>query len=527
MNNQTTERVPNFPARLLDGRRLAFGAVGLAVIGGLGCLIARQGVNSPASQSAAASGAPAILMDIVHTVRRDAPSQIVLTGQIEPEQTATISAEVNDRILSRPIRQGDRVVQGGMIALLDTRTAETTLAQARAAEAQIVAAIQQTETDYARAEVETDAARMQARAQFEQATAGSRQAQAQAQGADASLRKAKSYTRTQELRQAEAALAQAKTDENLARIEADRYRRLVQQGAVAQQTLDHALATYDSAVARRQSAEESVSLAREGARQEDIAAAQAQLEAANAQQSSAVAQIETARANVRIADTRGNKLASIRRQIDSLRAQRDQAHEAAVRAQIALDKHRIVAPFTGRILAAMVDAGDLLSAGSPVARIGRIDRVKATFSVPEAARPMLRKGQMLALSIDALPGRTVSGRITALGFQADARSRAFPLEVSIENPDETLLANMVVRARLPIGKASGRMLIPSSAVAIDGSQPYLFVVREGKAQRVDVQLGEPVGSRVEITPPLAETESVAATPQRLTDGCAVQTPVVR
>lgn len=437
---------------------------------------------------------PALLVEALSIREMQIQCQNALSGQVEPYRIATVAAEVAGRIVRRPIESGDKIRRSVLLVSLDSEAAAAAQAQAQAAAEGATAARRQAESEYARAVIETDANRQQARAQVMQATA--------------TEKKTRTFTRTQELRQAEAALAQARTDERLAKIEYDRYVWLVKEGAAPQQTLDRVQATFEAATARRESAEQSVSLANEGARQEDI--------------QTAAAGVEVARAGLQIAETRNVRLASIRRQIDGLRAQEAQAAAAVRQAKIALSKRQILAPFAGRVLATLAETGEMLSPGTPVARIGEITRVKATFSVPERARKGLCLDQTVSITADALPGKTFAGRITLLGFQADVKTRAFPIEVTIANPEERLLPNMVVRLNLLTEASTHRLLIPISAVATSETMPYVFVLSNGKAIRRDVTLGAAQGERVEIRSGLRAGDKIAATPQRLTDGVTVR-----
>ncbi len=511
-------------ARIPNRRFLSAAAI-MTIAGVVGLLALRAPSEVSASHrllEVRPAAETALLVEPVIASAQSVQSENRLSGQVEPYRVATVAAEVSRRIMIRPITQGDRVVKGSLLAALDSAAAQTALDQARAAYAQATAARRQAETDYARAVIETEAARQQARAQVAQAAAGQEQARAQVVQAAAGQQKARTFIRKQELGQAEAALAQTRTDERLAKIEYDRYKELVGEGAAAQQTLDHAQATLEAATARRQSAEQALSLAQEGARREDIEAAAAQVQAANAQVNNTAAQLETARATLRIADTRSLRLATLRQQIDGLRAQEAEAADAVRQARITLDKHRITAPFTGRILATLADVGDMVSPGTPIARLGAIDRVKVTFTVPEASRPALRLGQPMTITVDALQGRSFRGRITALGFQADPRSRAFPIEVTVNNATECLLPNMIARLSLSVGAAARRILIPAAAVATDGATPYVYVLQANRAIRREVMLGTPEGDQVEVLRGLDAGETLAATPQRLTDGATVR-----
>jgi len=508
--------------------RVVLSLTALVAVGGSGFYLVHAqkrsgGVSGTgaARVSSSASG-PALLVEALPVQSRIVQGQNTLSGQVEPFRIATVAAEVARPIVSRPVQQGDRVVAGTTLATLETDTARAALDAARASAAQAVAARQQAESELARAIVETDAGRQQARAGLDQASAAERQARAQVAQADAGRQKAATLTRRQELRQAEAALAQARSDEKLAKIENERNVLLVKEGAAPQQSLDRTQAALEATTARRQSAEEALSLASEGARQEDIAAAAAQVDAADAQVRSAAAQTQSARASVRIADTRDTRLGALRHQIEGLRAQEAQAVAAVHQSEISLGKSRIAAPFTGRVLATLAEAGEMTAPRTPLIRLGAIDRVKVTFSVPESSRPALHKGQAAKITVDALPGRVFTGTLTALGFQADAKARAFPIEITVLNSDERLLPNMVAHLALSINQPVAHLLVPISAVTTDNGTPCVFVLREERAVRTAVKLGSPFGDQVEIVEGLRAADRIAATPQRLSDGANIR-----
>ena len=508
------------------GIRCALALAGLLVAGAGRLYLVhaqRRSVGAPGRNGTGASAAvPELLVEALPVRARTVRAENALSGQVEPFHVATVAAEAARRIVRRPVEQGDRVVAGASLAALETETAQAALDQAHAVAASATAARRQAESELKRTRVETDAARQQARAGLDQASAAERQARAQVAQAGAGRQKTGALTRRQELRQAEAALAQARRDERLAKIENDRNVLLVREGATPRQSLDRTQAALEVAAARRQSAQEALSLANEGARQEDIASASALVDAAEAQVRSVEAQTRSARAAVRIADTRDTRLEALRPQIEGLRAQEVQAAAAVHQAEISLGKSRIAAPFTGRVLATLAEAGEMTAIGMPLVRLGSIDRVKVTFSVPEGSRPALRKGQTVTIRVDALPGRQFPGVLSALGFQADPKARAFPIEITVANIEERLLPNMVAHLLLPVDQPRTRLFVPVSAVTADSGTPCVFVLREAKAFRTAVKLGAPQGDLVEVVQGVRPDDRIAATPQRLTDGANVR-----
>jgi hypothetical protein len=458
---------------------------------------ANGGVPKSADSSVNSSGdsRPVLLAEGVPVVAARGGGSVIISGQIEPVAVAMIAAEVSARVVSRPVQRGDAVPMGRALVVMDDASARATLDQAIAAQSQASAALRQLQQDYGRIATETQAAQEQAKAQLSQAQAGEK--------------KTRSATRDQELRQAESSLKQAQTDENLARIEAERYRRLVDQGAVARQVLDQRQAVLDVAISRRESAEQAVSLAREGARQEDIAAA--------------TAQTESARAAVLSAASRPARLASIQEQIAALKAQEEQSAAAVRAARIALGKHVIHAPFPARILETRVEVGEMTSPGSPALKIGDIRQVKAVFAVPESSRVLLQEGKAISISADAVRGKTFLGRVRTIGYEADSRSRTFPVEITVSNAGEILLPGMVARLSLAEAPRKDIVVAPLSSVASDEVGSYVIALKDGVAVRRAVTIGAPAGTdAVEIVSGLTSGEVIAKTPQRLTGGAKIR-----
>lgn len=414
------------------------------------------------------------------------PTQTI-SGQAEALRTATVESEVSGRVLHRP-HVGDAVRAGDVLLQIDTAVARAELDGAQASAERAWAAFRQAQAEYRRATVET--------------AAGQREARAQLLSAQAAALKLQNGSRPQELRSAEAALEQARADETLARRDASRYRDLLDQGAIPTQVWDQAQDRLANARSRREQAEQSLSLAREGARREDRVGTWAQ--------------VDQARAQLEVADTRDLRLATLREQLDGLRAQAVAADATVRQARIAFERHSIRAPFSGRVLAAPVEVGELVAAGTPVVRLGEVRRMKAIFQVPAATRRALHLGQTLSV------GSGWRGRITTLGVQADPRTRDFAVELTIDNPQERMLPGTVLSLSIS-NPAQPRLVVPLGCVATDGTVSYVYVLNGDRVSRRPVHLGDPTGDDVVVTDGLSEGESVASNPQPLTDGAEVET----
>ena len=191
--------------RIRPDARLALLAALVVVAGGASVYAVHAQSRQRKTGAAALTPLPiagsALLVEAISVQSQKVQTENALSGEVTPYRIATLSSEVSQRILQRPVAQGDAVAKGGLLALLDSEQAQVALQQARAALEQAAAARRQAESDYARASVETDAARQQARAQLAQANAGQDQARAQVEQAKANAQKVRNFTRQQELRQ--------------------------------------------------------------------------------------------------------------------------------------------------------------------------------------------------------------------------------------------------------------------------------------------------------------------------------------
>jgi RND family efflux transporter MFP subunit len=186
-------------------------------------------------------------------------------------------------------------------------------------------------------------------------------------------------------------------------------------------------------------------------------------------------------------------------------AKRRETAEAQMReAQIALGDTELRAPFDAVLLERRAEIGTLATAGSPAFTLADLATLKARFNVPDFALAGFRPGQSLDLSIDAVPGASIHGRVLSLAPAADPKARSFEIEVIIPNPGLKLRSGMIATVHAP-GGAPGpaRLQMPASALVHDPTgQRYLVYTIEQNG-------GRSVAKAIPVEPgPLAGNEVV-------------------
>lgn len=189
-----------------------------------------------------------------------------------------------------------------------------------------------------------------------------------------------------------------------------------------------------------------------------------------------------------------------------------------IRATIA--KKTIRAPFTGRLGIRQIHLGQILSGGEAVVSLQALDPILVNFRLPQRDLGKVREGLTVRLTADALAGRTVEGKITAIEPEVDAATRNVRVQATVPNPEEHLHPGMFADVAVILPSEDRVLAIPTTAVLYAPYSDSVFVVEtnggEGAAsgqvvrQQV-VRLGEKRGDFVAVTSGLAEGDTVVST----------------
>lgn len=187
--------------------------------------------------------------------------------------------------------------------------------------------------------------------------------------------------------------------------------------------------------------------------------------------------------------------------------------------KIALQDSDLTAPMDAIVIKRDVEAGDLVSPGSPGFVLADSTEVKAVFGVPDLSIDKFRPGQKLAVVLEAIPGIEFRGVITRVSPAADRNTRLFDTEIRIPNPENRIKSGMIATI-LVRGSASPAplMVVPITAIvrSLSKADQYaVIVVEDDGARKIarlrDVTLGETYGDTIAVPTGLRSGELVITT----------------
>jgi multidrug efflux system membrane fusion protein len=195
--------------------------------------------------------------------------------------------------------------------------------------------------------------------------------------------------------------------------------------------------------------------------------------------------------------------------------------------RVQLSWTQIRAPISGRISAANVKVGNFVRPAdtTPLATINQIRPVYVTFGLPQRQLPDLRKALAAeTATVEALaPGdtRAANGQVTMIENTVDPSTGMVLVRATMDNNDELLWPGTLVNTQV-ILRNEQAVTVPSPAVQVSQTGPYVFVVENGVAKVRPVTVDRTVDGQSVIAKGLNGGETVVLDGQlQLVDGSRV------
>jgi len=217
--------------------------------------------------------------------------------------------------------------------------------------------------------------------------------------------------------------------------------------------------------------------------------------------------------------------------VDSAQAAYDQAQAGIAKSEAIISQKLVRAPFDGELGVRHVEVGQFLTAGTQIVTLTDLSTLYANFTVTEKDSAALKVGQTVRILVDAYPGRTFEGKITAIEPQIATDTRNIRVQATLENPDHILKPGMFATTTVVLPDKPAVVTIPETAVDYTLYGDSVFLITEKKtddgktsltAVRTFVRSGNRIGGRAEILSGLKPGDRVVAVGQlKLQSGAAV------
>src|ERR1035437_937938 len=233
------------------------------------------------------------------------------------------------------------------------------------------------------------------------------------------------------------------------------------------------------------------------------AASQAEVDAAQSR-------FQIAEANVQLLQQKLDGRYS-KQEIGHVTAQQAEARASLAAARELLKNSNIVAPREGMVFSLPARQGGFVNAGDLLVQVADLHKVRVRAFVDEPEIGKLRKGQLVEVTWDAIPGRVWQGTLDALPTTVVQHGTRMVGEVTcvVENSDLKLLPNTNISVAVVIARQQDALTVPREAVHQDANGQFVFQVSNGELQRRGVKTSVANLTRIQVTSGLTDNAVLA------------------
>jgi RND family efflux transporter MFP subunit len=189
---------------------------------------------------------------------------------------------------------------------------------------------------------------------------------------------------------------------------------------------------------------------------------------------------------------------------DANEAALKQAEAGLRKSQYQLEHSEIRAPFSGRVVSRLINAGEYASPGKEIVRLVDLDAIEIATQIPIASMQHLKEGLRITSEVQGKPVPTTVRVIVPVGHQ---QSRTVEVRLALE-PGSAFVGD-AAKVLIPSAEARMVLAVPRDALVLREDNTYLFKLnRENKAERIVVEVGAADGYMVEVVGLLKEGERV-------------------
>jgi membrane fusion protein (multidrug efflux system) len=204
------------------------------------------------------------------------------------------------------------------------------------------------------------------------------------------------------------------------------------------------------------------------------------------------------------------------------------AEVAAARARVNqarwnVDKTVARAPFSGHIDDRLVELGTYVSSGDDLFEIVDAIPVRVAFELPEPDVGALEEGDKVSFRVRTDPGKVHEGAVIFVSPSLNPETRTQTSKAEYANTSREITPGAFADVEVITAVHEDAAVIPEEALVTEGEQNFVFVVKDGKAEKREVTLGRRLEGRYEILKGLEGGEVIVIAGQReLRDGTPVR-----
>ena len=184
--------------------------------------------------------------------------------------------------------------------------------------------------------------------------------------------------------------------------------------------------------------------------------------------------------------------------LDTNRTKMQTAKADLENAKLLLSRTSVTAPMDGIIRTLQAKIGLQLAVGDPIAEILETDRMKCVVGIPESDVSAVTHLSQVEIEIKALENRRFTTTKHFLAPSPNTVARLYNLELELDNQSGEIFSGMFFRADIVKKRVENALAVPLYSVISRNDEQYVFIEKDGMAEKRPVTLGILEGWMIQV-----------------------------
>ena len=212
-------------------------------------------------------------------------------------------------------------------------------------------------------------------------------------------------------------------------------------------------------------------------------------------------------------------------EFDGIKYQYEAAEASLASVQVQLDTLKknisdcaVTSPLTGVVTQRNVEIGGFASSASPAYVVMDLSTIKVEVGVSEQVLNTINIGDKVDVTMTAVSDLPLEGTVSTVS-PAAGQTGMYTVKIELPNADGIIKAGMMAEVNFTAERAEDTIVLPRNAVITKEDETYVYIVKDGVAKKIMVELGIEAADTIEITKGLKDGDDVVTKGQTyISDG---------
>ena len=170
------------------------------------------------------------------------------------------------------------------------------------------------------------------------------------------------------------------------------------------------------------------------------------------------------------------------------------------------DSNNIVADFTGKLGKREIAQG-VLGSNSLIITLDDLKMIVIDIKIPESYVGILKPGLKAEVTSSAFLEKKFKGKVTSISSRIDPSTRSILARISVNNETFKIIPGQLMTVKI-IYDEINQIGVPESAVTIQGSTSFVYIVKNETAEKRNIKIGNRNFGKISVDSGITEGDLV-------------------